>query len=415
MEPIKKVPTAEQTRALELLSGKDNIFLTGAAGTGKSFVIKEYLKKKALRPPILASTGAAAVIVEGRTFHSYFGLGIMQGGIEKTVAKAVKNPKVRNRIGLNQEIIIDEISMIHPLVFEAANRICKQIMRSEEPFGGIRLITVGDFFQLPPVDRFEKKIPWLFESDLWKSLNFTTVELIECMRASEKSFVDILQKVRWGTCDETVCEFLDAKTSQLKSDFMGTILFPRKSEVEAYNQGKLDNLEGELQEFPTEVVTRKTLPMPKEKLIETSPLPQILFLKKNALVMIRKNDEDGHYVNGSLGIVKKIAAESITLELMDGKKATVEKDDFHILDGDGKVVATIRNFPLTLGWAITIHKAQGSSIDRLFVNLSNLWEYGQAYVALSRAKDPEHLFVGDWTLNSIKADSEVKEFYAGLA
>ncbi len=414
MESTKKTPTPEQARALEILRSRDNIFLTGAAGTGKSFVLKEYLKQKAQRPPILASTGAAAVIVEGRTFHSYFGLGIMQGGLEKTVAKAVKNPKIRNRIGLNQEIIIDEISMIHPLAFEAANRISQEILQSDQPFGGTRLIVVGDFFQLPPVDRFEKKISWLFESDLWQALNFNTVELTECMRTSEKSFVDILQKIRWGKCDDTVYEFLDAKKSRLKNDFMGTVLLARKFEVENYNQGKLDNLSGVLREFPTEVVTRKALPMPREKVIEQSPLPQVLFLKLGALVMIRKNDENGLYVNGSLGIVKKISDEIITLELMDGKKTTIEKDDFHILDGDGKVVATIRNFPLTLGWAITIHKAQGSSIDRLFVNLSNLWEYGQAYVALSRAKDPEHLFVGDWTLNSIKADSGVKEFYSQL-
>ncbi|OQW46771.1 MAG: hypothetical protein A4S09_02355 [Proteobacteria bacterium SG_bin7] len=338
----------------------------------------------------------------------------MQGGVEKTIAKAVKNPKVRSRIGLNQEIIIDEISMIHPLVFEAANRISKQILQSELPFGGTRLVVVGDFFQLPPVDRFEKKIPWIFESDLWKSLNFGTVELSDCMRSSEKYFVDILQKIRWGRCDETVCAFLDAKKSRLKSDFMGTILFARKAEVESYNQRKLDSLGGELRKFPTEVITRKALPMPREKVIEQSPLPQILFLKEGALVMIRKNDESGLYVNGSLGVVKKISTEIITLELLDGTRTNIEKDDFHILDGDGKTVATIRNFPLTLGWAITIHKAQGSSIDRLFVNLNNLWEYGQAYVALSRAKDPEYLFVGDWTLNSIKADSGVKEFYSQL-
>lgn len=408
----KSKANEEQAQALAILASGRNIFLTGSAGTGKTFVIKEYLKqKKPKKPPVLASTGAAAVLIGGRTFHSYFGLGIMEGGIDKTVTKAVSNSRIIQRIQKANEVIIDEISMIHPNAFEAANRIAKSIKESSAPFGGIRLILTGDFFQLPPVDRFEKKIPWIFKNDLWNSLEIEKVILKRSMRTSSRTFEHILDKIRYGICDEDVCAFLDSRRKPLSSDFRGTVLFARKNDVETYNQNRLDQLRGKLYEFETSVIARERNQTPKEKLIDLSPLPHILQLKEGALVMIRRNDESESYVNGSLGFVKKIGDEAIDLELFNGNLVTVEKEDFHVLDGDGKVSATIRNFPLTLGWAATIHKSQGASIDSLHLNLNNLWEYGQAYVAISRAKNPEALFISDWSRNSIRADAEVLEYY----
>ena len=401
----------EQKEALKLLSGSTNVFLTGSAGTGKTFVIKEYLKQKSKKPPVLASTGAAAVLIGGRTFHSYFGLGIMEGGIEKTVKKASSNTRVIRRLEKVKEVVIDEISMIHPLTFEAAERIARTIRKNDSPFGGLRLILTGDFFQLPPVDRFEKKIPWLFRHPLWNELDIKKVILKRSMRTESKEFEKVLDKIRYGICDLEVSQFLESKRSPLKEEFRGTVLFARKNEVESYNQERLDKLSGKLYEFETSVIAASRNQTPQEKLIDLSPLPHTLQLKEGALVMLRRNDEDESYVNGSLGIVKNISDEEITLELLNGIRTTVEKEDFHVLDGDGKVSATIRNFPLTLGWAATIHKAQGASIDSLHINLRNLWEYGQAYVAISRAKNPNELFISDWSKNSIKADGDVLEYY----
>ncbi|MCM0606180.1 MAG: AAA family ATPase [Xanthomonadaceae bacterium] len=410
--PAKKnKANEEQLEALTLLSGTENIFLTGSAGTGKTFVIKEYLKQKTKKPPVLASTGAAAVLLGGRTFHSFFGLGIMEGGIDKTVAKAAANSRVSQRIEKTKEVIIDEISMIHPAAFEAADRIAKTIRKNDFPFGGLRLILTGDFFQLPPVDRFANKTSWLFNHPLWNELEIQKIILRRSMRTANREFEAILDKIRYGICDEEVTSFLDSKRKPLTENFTGTVLFARKNEVETYNQKRLDELKGKLHEFETSVVVSSRTQTPREKLIDLSPLPHTLQLKEGALVMIRRNDESESYVNGSLGIVKKIAAEEIDLELMNGMRVTVEKEDFHVLDGDGKVSATITNFPLTLGWAATIHKSQGASIDSLHINLKNLWEYGQAYVAISRAKNPHELFISDWSKQSIKADSDVLEYY----
>lgn len=409
----KAVPNEDQQDALKALAADRNIFLTGPAGTGKSFVIRRYLdgldKKHA--PPLLASTGAAAVLIGGRTFHSFFGLGIMEGGIEKTIERVVDSSWVTRRIKKAKEIVIDEISMIHPNAFMAANRIAQLVKENPAPFGGMRLILIGDFFQLPPVDRFEKSVPWLFESDLWLSLDLKTIALDKSMRTEDQAFVAMLNQLRFGKLTKELQDFLQAHTRKAPEGFKGTMLFGRKAPVESYNQKRLEALPGKLWEFETEMTVAKHVKTPKETLSSYSPLPESLVLKEGALVMLRKNDMEGRYVNGSLALITKIAEQKIDLELLSGGAVSLEKDTFQILDGDGNTICTIRNFPLTLGWATTIHKAQGASIDRLCVNLRSLWENGQAYVALSRAKSPEHLYIEEWGPESVKADARVKEFY----
>ncbi len=402
----------DQKIALTALSTTRNVFLTGPAGVGKTFVINSYLKQNLKKSPVLASTGAAAVQINGRTFHSFFGLGIMEGGISKTVKRATESSRIQKRIAKTQELIIDEISMIHPQAFEAADLIAKSIKFNLSPFGGIRLILTGDFLQLPPVDRFEKKIPWLFTHELWKQVNPVKIELFKSMRTESQEFVNILNKIRLGNCDSHVEAFLNSRVAPLKDDFDGTVLFGRKAEAESYNQNMLNKLKTPLKEFNTEVSTVTGIQTPKGSLISYSPLPEVLLLKEGALVMIRKNDVEGEYVNGTLAHIKSISDESIVLKTKSGKQITLLKEDFHVLDGDGKIIATICNFPLTLGWATTIHKSQGASIDCLHVNLRALWETGQAYVALSRAKDPNALFIEQWTPGSIKADGEVVKFYS---
>ncbi|MDR3559095.1 MAG: AAA family ATPase, partial [Candidatus Pacebacteria bacterium] len=348
----------------------------------------------------------------GRTFHSFFGLGILEGGIAKTIAKASSSSKVQSRISESTEIVIDEISMISPQAFEAAEAIARKIKGNTTPFGGMRLILVGDFHQLPPVNPFDTTQPWLFDSDAWASLEIETISLGQIMRTSDIEFMTVLGKVRNGLCDASVAAFLNCRKIELPEDFSGTVLFPRKDEVESYNTKKLNRLSGTLQKFETKITTDIKKPSELEKLLKLSPLPKVLSIKEGALVMIRKNDEGGDFANGSLGTVDGISADSISINLLNGKRISLQKEEFQILDADGKVTATIVNFPLTLGWACTIHKAQGTSIERLYVSLGGLWESGQAYVALSRATNPDQLFIGNWTPSSIRADSEVVAYYS---
>ncbi len=406
--------TQGQLTALDHLRSNANVFLTGHAGTGKSFVIRQYLNNLMYPIPVLASTGAAAVLIEGRTFHGYFGLGIMEGGLERTVKKAISNNRVRARLNKDSALVIDEISMIHPEAFEAANRIAKTVRDSDLPFGGLRLVVVGDFLQLPPITYSNQSINWLFDTDVWHQLDFKKVYLTETMRTLSSDFISVLNSIRVGKVNEAVKEFLDARQSPVGDDFNGTVLFGRRNQAEFFNIKKLNQIEADEVIFETEIKVASKIDKTPDSLLMLSPLPKTLKLKIGALVMIRKNDPDGKFVNGSLARVEKFLKETIRITLFNGLKIELAKDDFHILDPDGKKMATITNFPLSLAWATTIHKAQGASIDRVHVDLKSLWECGQAYVALSRARDPENLFIEGWSPKSIKANSEAVKFYDSI-
>lgn len=403
-----------QTKALELLRSNNNVFLTGHAGTGKSFVIRQYLNNLMYPIPVLASTGAAAVLIEGRTFHGYFGLGIMEGGIERTIKKAITNNRVRARLNKDTTLIVDEISMIHPDAFEAANRIAKAVREDDSPFGGLRLIVVGDFLQLPPITYSSQPIKWLFDMDVWHQLDFKKVYLTQTMRTVASDFIKVLNSIRVGQVDDSVKSFLNSRQSPVGDDFNGTVLFGRRNQAEFFNIKKLNQIESDEVIFETEIKVASKVNKTPESLLMLSPLPKTLKLKKGALVMIRKNDPDGKFVNGSLARIDKFLKETIRITLFNGLKIDLAKDDFHILDPDGKKMATITNFPLSLAWATTIHKAQGASIDRVHVDLKSLWECGQAYVALSRARDPEHLFIDGWSPRSIKANPDAIKFYDSI-
>lgn len=403
-------PNAEQSNALIELNKNQNVFLTGAAGTGKSFVIKEYLKTCSEKPPVLASTGAAAVLAGGCTFHSFFGLGIMKDGLEKTIERAARNSRVRKRIENTSEIIIDEVSMIDPEAFYAADQICKVLLNYEKPFGGIKVIAVGDFFQLPPV--YKSKRPfWLFNTKIWNALNFKTIELKQIMRTNDEDFMHMLSNVRTGNCGQDTSDFFESRTLDDISDFEGTVLFGRKLNVESFNQKKLNAISGKTKVYKTDVIIPKKSKITKEKALSLSPLPEELHLKKEALVMIRKNHAYNLYVNGTLGHILEMKDDLIKIKKLNGRVIELERTSFEILDADNKVQAEISNFPLSLAWASTIHKAQGASIDRVFVDLSGLWENGQAYVALSRAKSLDGLFLKNWSPKYIKSSEQVQAFY----
>ena len=408
---LKLEPTSEQKQALELLHSKKNIFLTGSAGTGKSFVVSYYLKQFKNSIPILASTGVAAVLVGGRTFHSFFGLGIMEGTKDKIIHKAMKSKKLEARIKKAKTLFIDEISMIDPEAFETASSIAQLIKESQLPFGGIRIVVIGDFFQLPPIN---KDLPWMFENQLWKDLDFTTIELKKSMRTQDRQFFEMLNQVRKGRCTEETKTFFNSRVSDIKEDFEGTVLFAHNYKVEAYNNKQLEKLDGPAQTFPTEVTKKSAEKRDSKKLIGMTPLPEVLTIKKNALVMIRKNDVNFKYVNGTLARVVEMKQDQISIKLLNGKPIDLERAEFKVHDADGKERASIKNFPITLAWATTIHKSQGASIDKVHVDLEGLWENGQAYVALSRAKSPEGLLIKDWNPASIKTDQGVIDFYSNL-
>lgn len=402
----------DQKRAWDLLQSEFNVFVTGEAGSGKSYIIRHFMAERDPKKfPVLASTGAAAVLVGGRTFHSFMGLGILEGGVDATVERARTDRRLRKRLKEAEGFIVDEVSMLSGPTLQAAERICRMCRDIEEPWGGLRVIAVGDFAQLPPVQQGYSPRSWAFLDPVWELTNFQSVVLKQNMRSGDGEFLTILNDIRRGKVNDVVETFLNRKTATPDEIFEGTRLFPRRNQTDSYNTCELQKLPGELVCFPS-VYSGKDKAI--EQLKKHSPLPDELFVKTNALVMLRQNDPKQRWVNGSTGYIRKISKTEISIELLNGRMIKIEPMSFSLLDAEGVPTAAVTNFPISLAYAATIHKAQGMTLDRLMVNLNALWEPGQAYVALSRIVDPVHLRVEAWQQKSIKADPIVEKFYQSL-
>ena len=401
----------QQKKALKLLlNTKQNLFITGAAGTGKSHVIKMFREVKNItndQITMVASTGVAAILVNGVTFNSFFGLGLMAGGIENTIKTAFGNRSVCERIIYADTVIIDEVSMISATTFRAANLLCQKIRQNKSFFGGIRIIAVGDFFQLGPFS--ETAIPdWIFEGEDWKKSKIKKVELTMIMRTKDKKFLGILAKTRYGKVDASVSSFLNKKI--LKTDpnkFDGPRIFSRNKQVDEYNTKRLSEVPGLLIESKTLFAgDSQSVAKMKENLV----IANTICLKKGALVMLRVNNFQDGYVNGTLGHVINIGSEVLTIKKINGQVIQVKKHIFQYLSGSGEIIAKAKNFPLTLAWAVTIHKSQGASIEKALISLDNLWLHGQAYTALSRLTGAEGLHLICWDKKSFIVDKKVLKF-----
>jgi ATP-dependent DNA helicase PIF1 len=406
--------TSCQTKALDVLQREGNVFLTGAAGTGKSFLLDQYLRGKGLDDfPIVASTGAAAVIVGGRTFHSFFGLGIMEGGPQMAVDNALRSRRVRNRLQRASCVIIDEVSMLSGSTLMAAEAVAQRARERSEPWGGLRIIVVGDFAQLPPVTSGQQK-DWGFLHPVWEKSDFEPALLTTVMRTQDTDFLDILNFIRDGVVNDRVHQFLERHIFTDNTSLDATRLYPHRAKADEYNWHRLQALLGKEYAVQTEYAgDEKYLERAKKSL----PIPDTLLLKVGALIMMRRNDVSGEnkFVNGSLGHVQGVEEDVLHVRLFTGEDIEVAKYKFSVLDGDGHDVMSAWNFPVSLAWATTIHKAQGATLDRMIVDLHQLWEPGQAYVALSRVRSADGLFIERWSKESIRADALVTSFYDSLS
>lgn len=420
MSSKKQRPPAELSReqgqALEILQSGENVFLTGGAGSGKSFLIREFragLDPKAV--PLLASTGAAAVLLDGRTFHSFFGLGILEGGVEATRRRCLDNPKLMNRLRQIEGFIIDEISMIPGQAFALAEELCREARSSSLPWGGLRAIVIGDFAQLPPVTRGTQR-DWCFLSPVWEKSGFINVVLRENQRVFDADFIEVLNDIREGNLTERAKEFLDRHVREHDDWDKSPRLFSRRDHVEKFNQSELAQLPGEDLVFDSIYFgTDRGV----ETLKKSGPVPERLVLRIGAQVLFIQNDPNKRWVNGSRGTVVDVekddqGLERIIVEKENFRHVTVDRTQFSLLDGDGQHVASVVQYPLILGYATTIHKSQGSTLDEMWVNLSNLWEPGQAYVALSRLRTGQGLRLLGWHPRSFLVDPQVIHFYNRL-
>ncbi|XP_026756187.2 ATP-dependent DNA helicase PIF1 [Galleria mellonella] len=401
---------AEQQRVLEAcLSGK-NIFFTGSAGTGKSFLLKRIVA--ALPPDVTvptASTGVAACHVGGTTLHAFAGIGDGSGSLEVLCERAMKLPLVTQKWRKCKHLIIDEISMVDGAFFEKLEAVARHVRKNDKPFGGIQLILCGDFLQLPPVvDKNKTGKRFCFQSPCWDKCIDLCFELKEVHRQKDQEFITILNKIRIGHVTNEISERLIGTSKQkIESDgILATRLCSHTNDSKMINDSKLADLEGDEKIFTAQDSENST------KILDMQTIaPSKLILKIGAQVMLLKNiNVNAGLVNGARGVIVRFEDSLPVVRFKNKKEYTARSERWYVKNSNGSLLCR-RQVPLNLAWAFSIHKSQGLTLDCVEMSLSKIFEAGQAYVALSRAQSLDTLRVLDFDSRHVWADPNVLEFY----
>jgi len=376
-----------QNEALDILKLGNNAFLTGPAGSGKTFLLNQfisYLVQNKVPVGITASTGIAATHMGGTTIHSWSGMGIKDSMDDKEIVELIKRAYLRKHFMRTRVLIIDEISMLHDFQLDLVHRICKAFRRIEQPFGGMQVIMCGDFFQLPPVTKGEVEAQFVTESQVWKDMRVQICYLDEQFRQSDRSFLRVLNDIRGGEVNEDTVEALTDRMNKEPEGFTRpTRLFTHNTDVDVINKKHLDELSGEEHEYFMASRGGHGL---VEGLKRSCLAPSRLVLKKGAQVMFVKNNYEEGFVNGTLGEVIDFTKEDMPIvRTFDGSEITVGQASWEVKE-ENIELAAISQVPLRLAWAITVHKSQGMSLDAAEVDLSRSFVPGQGYVALSRLR-----------------------------
>lgn len=461
--------SSEQKHVLDLVvKNGQSVFFTGPAGTGKSVLMRAIiaeLKKKWARDPerlsVTASTGLAACNIGGQTLHSFAGIGLGKEDVPTLVKKIRRNAKAKNRWLKTKTLIIDEVSMVDGDLFDKLSQIARTLRNNGRAFGGIQLIITGDFFQLPPVpDGGKREAKFAFDAATWNTSIDHTIGLTQVFRQKDPQFAGMLNEMRLGKIsDQNVQIFKDlARPLTFEDGLDVTELFPTRYEVERSNESRLRHLPGETYHYESLDSGDANI---RDKLLANMMAPKSMDLKKGAQVMLIKNMDDT-LVNGSLGKVMGFMAEA-TFETWaaTGHGSGVDDDPevdgsskrkikafsrdpenmkdlreypvvrFTATDGThrvilcipedwkvelptGEVQASRKQLPLILAWALSIHKAQGQTLERVKVDLGKVFEKGQAYVALSRAVSKNGLQVLRFEKSKVMAHPRVIQFYNKL-
>ena len=401
----------KQETALKLLKAGENVFLTGSAGAGKTYTLNQYiqyLKARKVTVAITASTGIAATHMNGMTIHTWAGIGIKDSLSDADLKRMKERKYLKEHLENAQVLVIDEISMLHAKQLNLVNQVLKYFKENDAPFGGIQMIVAGDFFQLPPVGRNgeRNRDKFCFMSEAWVEAKFRVCYLTEQHRQEDETLNQILNAIRAQTLSDTHRQVLTQARHQNIGDTF-TRLYTHNVDVDGLNHQHLEELDQQAKKFPAKLEGN-------EKLIETLKssvrAPEELVLKKHAKVMFVKNNFELGYINGSLGEVIGFTKDEEfgllpEVRLTDGTELTVEPATWSVENDAGKVIASFQQIPLRLAWAITIHKSQGMTLETAEINLSNTFEKGQGYVALSRLKSLDGLKLIGFNDDALALDS----------
>lgn len=395
-----------QERALDILKTGANVFLTGEPGAGKTFVINKYiawLEAAGLTVAVTASTGIAATHIGGMTIHSWSGIGIKDSLTPQDLDAIASREKIVKRAKNADVLIIDEISMLDGKVLDMVDQVLKTVRQTPEAFGGLQIVLVGDFFQLPPVTRQGDMMRYAFESNAWLNLKPLICYITEQYRQDDEMLLGLLGSIRKNAIEEDHYTLLQEQDEIAHEQIEPTRLYTHNADVDAVNNAKLAELPGPAVTFAMEGTGRKHL---IEGLVKNCLSPEQLVLKEDAMVMCTKNNFEAGYVNGTLARVVGFDDGLPVIETADGIKITVKPTTWEMVE-DKSILASIEQLPLRLAWAITVHKSQGMSLDAAEIDLSKAFVYGQGYVALSRVRTLDGLKVLGMHPNALQVDPKV--------
>lgn len=403
-----------QKEAWKIMLSGHNVLLTGAAGSGKTYLLNKYiayLKEQGIGVAITASTGIAATHIGGRTIHSWSGIGIKDNLSHKDLNNLSKKSYLKKQFEKTEVLIIDEISMLSAYHLDMINSVCQTMKKNFFPFGGLQLIMSGDFFQLPPISHFQSETQFVYQANIWQEADIRICYLAEQHRQNDRKLSLILKAIREDKVDKKIADILATclnKKLPVKSQLIK--LFTHNVDVDAINQRELDKINEE--EFHYQMTSDG-----EERLVSSLKknclAPEKLVLKKGANVMFVKNkfkNEDIVYVNGSSGLVVGFDDNKYPLvRLNNGQVINVSPDSWTIDDED-QVLARINQIPLRLAWAITVHKSQGMSLDRAIIDLSQAFSYGMGYVALSRLTSLKGLYLSGLNDMAYKVSPQILDY-----
>lgn len=423
--------TEKQAEALTLMKEGHNIFITGPAGTGKSFLVnrfKEWCDKENKILAVTSTTGVAALNIHGRTLHSWSGIGIGKGSSTTLTNKIMQQYWTKKRWIDTEILIIDEISMSEPSLFDKLDKIGRFVRNNQEdPFGGIQLIVTGDFCQLPPVTP-GKQIKFCFESKSWKLSIKKIIYLNQTLRQSDDKFVKILNEIRLGNCSNASYNILkECKRRKLNNQegIQPTILYSVRKDVDSINNREIQNLikNGEKHvtyksSFSAFSTKRKTISEKQKKMFknrckkECQAVDDLTLVNGAQVMLIANLDLKMGLVNGSRGVVVSLEDNSVEVKFLNGIVVSISSHNWIWEEDD--IILTKSQLPLVVAYSMTIHKTQSQTLDCVILDLRNVFEYGQAYAALSRVRSLEGLELKGLIPSKIKAHPKVIEFYKNL-
>lgn len=411
-----------QNEALNILKTGASVFLTGEPGAGKTYTINkyiDYLRDHDVDHAITASTGIAATHIGGMTIHSWSGIGIKETLSPYDLDKIAQSSYINRRVRKTKVLIIDEISMLRSETLSMVDAVCREIRQNSEPFGGMQVVLVGDFFQLPPIERKKEEKRqhelivenfgrFAYESPAWTRLAPVVCYISEQHRQDDANFLSLLLSIRKNKFTKTHHDRL--KSRHVEGEDLPrniTRLFSHNLDVDRVNDAELAEVDAEERKFEMTSEGQASLVTALKKGCLS---PETLILKKGAVVMCTKNNQKEHFVNGTLGTVvdfEEFSGNPI-IKTKYGRNIKISAMDWVVEDA-GKIKAQISQVPLRLAWAITVHKSQGMSMDSAVMDLSSVFEYGQGYVALSRVRRLDGLHLLGLNAMALKVHPQILE------